>query len=337
MGAQPSQVLVLGAGVIGLATALSLHERGIRVAVVEAAERPATQASWAGGGILCPLRVWDEPSAVQQLYRRSLARYPAWVQALHQRGGLDPEWRCTGVEWRLPSADLDQAEAWHRAEGLPYQREPERLWSPTLAQVRNPRLGRALAATLAAEGVPVQLGDAAALWVEAGRIRGLRVSGAPWHAEAVVVAAGAWSGQILAAVGLGLEVAPVKGQMLRVASSGSRDRPVTVGESVYVVPRADDQVLVGSTVEHVGFDTRPTEDAGRHLRREADRLCPWLQGEDVLQHWAGLRPGSPGGVPHIGPGGMPGLWLNTGHYRNGLALAPASAEQLAEQLINASA
>lgn len=330
--AAPSGVLVLGAGVIGLATALALRERGLAVTVIEAAERPAAQASWAGGGILCPLRIWEEPAAVQSLFRASRETYPAWADALHRRSGIDIEWRPTGIEWRLPAAALAAAEAWHRDEGLPFQREADRLWSPTLGQVRSPRLGKALVAALAAAGVPLRLGSPAQLWIEQGRVRGLICDGTPLAAAAVVVAAGAWSGELLAAAGLRLDVQPVKGQMLRLASPGSAARPVTVGEGIYVIPRADDQVLVGSTVEHVGFDTRPTPEARERLRTEAEALCPWLRDAPLLQHWAGLRPGSPEGVPSIGPGPLPGLWLNTGHHRNGLALAPTSAERLAGAL-----
>lgn len=330
-GAPP--ILVVGGGVIGLATALALQDRGLRVGVIEAGSQPAAQASWAGGGIVCPLRVWEEPAAVQSLFRASRQAYPAWAESLRRRSGIDVEWRQTGIEWRLPEEALAAAEAWHRDEGLPFQRDTDRLWSPSLGQVRNPRLGKALVAALAAAGVPLRLGSPAQLWIEQGRVRGLICEGEPLAAAAVVVAAGAWSGQLLAAGGVRLDVQPVKGQMLRLASPGSGRRPVTVGEGAYVIPRADDQVLIGSTVEHAGFDTRPTPEARLQLRAAAEALCPWLRDAPLLQHWAGLRPGSPQGLPAIGPGPLPGLWLNTGHYRNGLALAPASAARLAERLL----
>lgn len=334
-GGSSPPFVVVGGGVIGLATALALHDRGLRVSVIEAGPQPAAQATWAGGGIVCPLRVWDEPPAVQALFRAAREAYPAWTDDLRARSGIDPQWRATGLEWRLPAETLRRAADWHRAEGLPWVEAADRLWSPTLGQVRNPRLGKALAAALAAAEVPLQLGRPARLWIESGRVLGVVCHGERVAAQAVVLAAGAWSGRLMAEQRLELNVAPVKGQMLRLHSPGSASRPVTVGESVYVIPRADDQVLVGSTVEHAGFDCRPTAEAASRLRLAAETLCPWLQDAPLLQHWAGLRPGSPQGIPSIGPGPLPGLWLNTGHYRNGLALAPASAERLAAKLVAA--
>jgi glycine oxidase len=123
--------------------------------------------------------------------------------------------------------------------------------------------------------------------------------------------------------------------MLRFELPQSVHWPITIGEAGYVIPRGDGTVIAGSTLEHTGFDKGVTREAAARLHAVAVRLCPALADAPVAQQWAGLRPGSPEGVPWIGPSAVPSLWLNTGHHRNGLALAVASAERLTSLLLAA--
>ena len=148
-------------------------------------------------------------------------------------------------------------------------------------------------------------------------------------ADCVVVAAGAWSGELLATLGLYLPVEPVKGQMILYKCELDYLPAMVLAEGRYAIPRRDGHVLVGSTLEHVGFDKTPTGEARASLKASAEKMLPGLAQREVVGHWAGLRPGSPDGVPFIGEvPELPGLWLNCGHYRNGLVLAPASCELL---------
>lgn len=150
-----------------------------------------------------------------------------------------------------------------------------------------------------------------------------------WFSGQAVVAAGAWSGDLLSDLGLNLPVAPVKGQMILYKREPDFLPAMVLAKGRYAIPRKDGHILVGSTLEHVGFDKTPTDAALASLKASAEGLLPGLADAEVVGRWAGLRPGSPEGIPFIGEvPEHPGLWLNCGHYRNGLVLAPASCELL---------
>lgn len=326
----PTDVIVVGAGVVGLTTARALLAAGLRVLLLERAATPARQASWAGGGIVCPLRPWAEPPAVWSWVDRSRALYPSLADTLRDETGIDIEYRLSGIEWHLPLAErLTAAAAWLQTAGLVFERHAEALCCDSLGQVRNPRLGRALAAAVRRAGGEIRHAEVARLQRSGDRITGVVLAdGGVLAAAAVVVASGPWAGSLLGTIGVPSSVAPIRGQMLLKRVPGAAGRRIGIGESVYVIPRADDHVLIGSTIESVGFDSRVTPEALIHLQRAADAQFPWQAASPVLAQWAGLRPGSADGMPTVGAGGPDGLWLNVGHYRNGIALAPACAEHL---------
>jgi glycine oxidase len=167
-----------------------------------------------------------------------------------------------------------------------------------------------------------------------GRVLGVRSGAGDLFADQVVLTAGAWSGELLATLGLELPVAPVKGQMILFKCQDNFLPAMVLARTRYAIPRRDGHVLVGSTLEHAGFDKTPTDQALQSLRASAHELLPALKDAEPVAHWAGLRPGSPDGIPFIGP--VPshlGLWLNCGHYRNGLVLAPASCQLLADLML----
>jgi len=155
------------------------------------------------------------------------------------------------------------------------------------------------------------------------------------RADQVVLAAGAWSGRLLATLGLELPVKPMKGQMILFKCAEDFLPSMVLAKRRYAIPRRDGHILVGSTLENVGFDKTPTDDALQSLRATAIDLLPGLADAEVVKHWAGLRPASPDGIPYIGPvPGHDGLWLNCGHFRNGLVLAPASCQLLTDLMSN---
>ena len=157
------------------------------------------------------------------------------------------------------------------------------------------------------------------------------------EAAAVVLCAGAWSGDWLQQAGLTLPVEPVKGQMLLYRMTPGWLPSIVMARGRYAIPRRDGHILIGSTLEYKGYDKRTTDEALASLRASAQALLPDLAQQSPVAQWAGLRPGSPDGVPYIGPvSSLPGLWLNTGHFRNGLVLAPASCRLLADLLLQRS-
>ena len=334
--------MVVGGGVVGLTTALALAERGQRITVLEAGE-PGMESSWAGGGIVSPVPPWRYPERINQLVVRSRHLFPSMAERLHALSDVDIEYLHSGLllSGTLPEEGRDwlsQAGVvveWGQAgdfeSALANPTEAVALL-PEVTQVRNSRLVRALALALPQLGVEIQRFKVARLKVsQAGRVQGVvGVDGAQINADQVVVASGAWADQVLAASGLStIGLRPVRGQMLLFKQApGVLRHIVNTGEG-YLIPRADGHILVGSTVEEVGFDRRPSQAGHDRLLAFAQRHVPVLSAANLICHWAGLRPGATRSLPVVGPSPeVDGLWLNLAHFRNGVGLAPACAELL---------
>lgn len=327
------RVAVMGAGVIGLSTALALHRRGHAVEVFESGDA-GRGSSWAGAGILYPLLPWDYDAVVNQWCARGIALQAVWLDELRALSGIDPEHRVTGM--RVLGGLTTEAITWLRRHGQRFERNGADLVLPEVAQVRNPRLVDALIAACKGAGIAVheRLGAVAPI-VErdtacGDAARGVRWSAGQHQADAVVLCAGAWSGVLdgIAAP----PVFPVCGQMLALRAPEIAPQ-IVYQDGRYLVPRHDGVVLVGSTMEHVGFAADVTPEAATALLAWAQRVHATLTADRVVRHWAGLRPGSRLNHPLVGPHrSVAGLWLNTGHFRYGLTMAPACAEALAEAL-----
>ena len=344
-----TDILVVGAGLIGMMCARELAREGARVTLLERGEA-GRESSWAGGGILSPLYPWRYPDAVSELARWSQQAYPALAEALREESGIDPERLDSGLlildaeektaarHWadrfdvRLDLCDGARVRALEPALGLTVE---EALWLPEVGQVRNPRLTRALRGAVLQAGVTLrEHTEVRALRIEAARVRGVETAQGFLAADRVVVAGGAWTAGLLADTGLELPVEPVRGQMLLFRASPDLLRHISLYQGRYVIPRRDGRVLVGSTLERAGFDKSTTEAARADLQQAALQLVPALADSPLERHWAGLRPGSPSGIPCIGPHPhCEGLYLNVGHYRNGVVLGPASVRLLVDQLL----
>ncbi|GGO88239.1 putative D-amino acid oxidase [Marinobacterium nitratireducens] len=346
-----SDFLVVGGGVIGMLTARELAQSGASVTLVERG-LCARESTWAGGGIVSPLYPWRYKEPVTQLATWSQSSYIHLSQDLFEETGIDPELRQKGMfmvsvddeaealEWaarfRRPMLQVD-AEFLYRKEPHLRPGHERSLWMPEVASIRNPRLGQALRRSL--ELNPrielIEQAGSAELLLDGEQVVGVRTDKGEFRAGQTVLAAGAWTGELLAPLGLELPVEPVKGQMMLFkAPVGLVNRVVLLGGR-YLIPRNDGRVLVGSTLERVGFDKQATEDARDSLYRTAIDILPQLADYPVEHHWAGLRPGSPEGIPFIGAvPGYRGLHVNAGQYRNGLVLAPASTRLMADLLLD---
>lgn len=340
-------VVIIGGGVIGCLSALNLLDAGMSVTLIERGST-GREASWAGGGIVSPLYPWRYSEAISALAQWSQDYYPQLGEKLAAQTGIDPEVTPCGLMW-LDHEEQDQALAWAARHDKPlrkmeadfiYDRVPVlapgfqgALWHQGLANVRNPRLMAALKVRLQQHPSFSLLENTqvSGLLEKTGRVAGVRHAHGEVSAGAVVLAAGAWSGDWLAGIGSGLPVAPVKGEMLLYKREPGWLSTMVLYQGRYAIPRSDGHILIGSTLQHVGYDKRTTEQALKSLRESAIGLLPDLAREQPVAQWAGLRPGSPEGVPYIGEvPERPGLWVNAGHYRNGLVLAPASCRLLAD-------
>ena len=339
------RVVVVGGGVVGMLSARLLAEQGMCVEVLERIEA-GQESSWAGGGIISPLYPWRYSPAVTALAEWSQTFYPRLGEALKLQVGLDPEVYTTGLYW-LDLEDQSEALAWGQARGFApvamdevYRRVKvlgqgfsKAIYNPALANVRNPRLAKALKAALQSSPHVTLHENTEVLGfvVEHGHVTGVRTANGIIKGDRVVLCAGAWSGRLLATLGLALPVMPVKGQMILYKAAPDYLSAMVMAQGRYAIPRKDGHILIGSTLEHAEFDKTPTDEALTSLQASAHTLLPGLKDMPVVKHWAGLRPGSPDGIPFIGElEEVKGLWLNCGHYRNGLVLAPASCQLLAD-------
>jgi len=341
--------IVAGGGLIGLLSALYLTEAGLTVAVLERGEL-CREASWAGGGILSPLTPWDYPDAVTRLVDWSQRQYPELAAALQQHTGIDPEWTRSGL-LMLDTALSEAIQTWVGQHAVGVQAldaqavsatEPAlapvsapALLLPAVAQIRNPRLCAALRARLEQHGVRLHEHRAVRrLIVEGGRILGVETPQGTVLAERVVVAGGAWSAELLRGTETVLPVTPVRGQMILFDTRPGLLRHIVVSDGYYLIPRRDGLVLAGSTLEYTGFDKGTTPQARELLTAQAVRMAPVLADFPLIRHWSGLRPGTPDGVPIICEHNeISGLYLNTGHFRNGVVMGPATARLLVDRLL----
>jgi len=317
-------VVIAGAGIIGLSVAIELRRAGASVAVLDRGE-PGREASSAAAGML----VADDPEThpkLKPLTRMSAEMYPAFVEELELRSG-----RKIGLESRgtlyiaqtdeeLPSSPLSRADL--------RQIEPGLADLPRVCfleeQTVDPRLlVQAALETAKSMGVTVHH-EAHIERVSIATMRDLevRTSSGPYSTATFVNCAGAWAGEI---EGAPARTRPVKGQMLTVIPQASELRHVVRARDVYLLPRKSGRVLIGATVEEAGFDKTVQPEAIQRLHQAAANLLPCIGEAKMIEAWAGLRPGSPDGLPILGPGSLPGTYVATGHFRNGILLAPITA------------
>jgi glycine oxidase len=342
-------VLILGGGVIGLSTAWFLAESGVRVTIVDKGDF-GQQASWAGAGILSPANPQYAHTAYKQLHARSAAMYPSLSQTLRERTGIDNGYFvCGGLELFLSDED-ESSDEW-RGEGIAFEewtgdelhrRQPDlasgvdrAYYLPDMAQVRNPRHLRALVAACDRRGVQFRPNCPVHRFVKnGGRIDAVETEQGRLTAGRYLLATGAWTDPLLEPFGWHPGIHPVRGQIALLNTDTPGVRPLLLHGKRYLVPRGDGRVLVGSTEEDAGFDARPTAAVIAELLELAADLVPDLANATVERCWAGLRPGSPDGLPYLGAvPNTDNLFLAAGHYRSGIQLSPATALVMKETLL----
>jgi len=342
------KVIIVGAGVIGMMQARELAQKGISVVLLDKGVCGA-EASWAGGGIISPLYPWRYSKPITALASWSQAYYPNLIQTLEAESDIDPEITRHGL-LMLNVEDQDAALSWSQCaeswlepikQDAIYDLEPQlregvqdALWMSQVASVRNPRLLKALRKILAQNPL-VKIHEESAvtsLNTQGTRVTGVKtVQGDCIDGDLVLVCSGAWSPKVSGQDAIKIE--PVKGQMVLFDAKPGMVNRVVLSDGQYVIPRRDGKVVAGSTLEYEDFDKQTTSQAKNALTDMAIDLFPELASCPVNHHWAGLRPGSPKGIPYIG--GVPeydNLYVNAGHFRNGLVLAPASVRLMTSML-----
>jgi glycine oxidase len=344
--------VVIGAGVQGSSVALRLAQAGRRVVVLERAV-PGAEASSAAGGILSPGVEAVEPGPFYALCRASLARYPEYVRDVEALSGMSVGLRALGtlevaldddhakvlaaradklVARGLPVEVLDDAEV-RRLEPAVSPEARGALLFPDEASVDARALARAAYVAAARAGATFVTGQVRRIVTEGGRAVAVEHASGRIEADAVVLAAGSWS---LLVEGNGLPagaVRPVRGQIAVLDTRPPLLSRVIFSGHGYVVPRADGRILCGSTMEEVGFEKAVTAGGLRHVLDVAMGIAPALERAPVVDTWSNFRPASPDGEPILGAGAVAGLLYATGHTRNGILLAPVTADAIAASVL----
>ncbi|HXM00564.1 MAG TPA: glycine oxidase ThiO [Rhizomicrobium sp.] len=339
------KVVIVGAGIAGLSLGWRLAQSGASVTVLERAQ-PGAGATLASAGMIAPTAEHgDETSAEAKFGRASAALWPSFAAEIEQMSGRKIGFRPEGTLLIAQTGD-EFAQLQRRGASLPSMKslstadalalEPMlapgiagALFDPDEAQVDNRAVGLALAVAFIRAGGMLQTNETAVRIDVADNRAAAAVSPfATYHADAIVLAAGAWTARIQ---GLPPKimppVIPVKGEMIALEPGGPLPTHVIWGNEVYLVPR-NGRLFVGATVARDGFDTSLTDAAADWLRAHAVGLMPALAEWETAEHWAGLRPGSPDDLPILGATALDGLFVASGQYRNGILLAPAIAEAL---------
>jgi glycine oxidase len=341
-------VIVIGGGVIGCSIAWRLAQAGLKVTVIERG-RVGCEASRAAAGMLSPQGGAESAGPFFDLCLQSRAMYRKFGEQLTEASGIDIEYKDEGTlfvvvegedqeektrwaSWQLeaglPLEHLSAAEV-HKVESAVTQSATRAIFLPEEHQVENRRLMDALEVAIKRAGVELIEGSAVtAITTDRGKVTGVVCGSERLPAESVVVAAGTWSSQLLEPLGLNVRIIPALGQMIAVRGGACRIDRVVHSSKVYVVPRRDGRILIGATVEYAGFQRGVTVKGISYLLSAAIQIVPSLEGCEIIETWSGLRPDTVDHLPILGASGIDNLILATGHFRNGILLAPITAEAI---------
>ena len=340
------KVLIVGGGIIGCAAAYELARAGCRVTVFERAT-PGAEASSAAAGLLAPIDESTETSFAR-LALASWRLYPDVVRDLQERTGIDVEYVTRGTIYPTSAAqkrrdvgqwadiqefgvEMLEGEGLHRLEPALSPKIRHAIFVKGDHWLNNQRLVLAYAQAAAAAGVELETGrNVSRLVVEGGRARAVVTEGERFDGDAVLLAAGAWSGELMAGLGATLRIEPRRGQMIALAHVPAVVTHCVHGE-VYLVPRPSGELLIGATVERAGFQRVVTAEGIAGLLHSAIELVPAVRELPIARTWCGFRPWAPDSLPVLGPWpGVEGLFVATGHFRNGILLAPITARLMTE-------
>lgn len=325
-------ILIVGGGIIGLSIALELRLQGASVTVL--CRDFAEAATQAAAGMLAPQAEMIAPSPMLSLCMESRSIYSDWIAKLEAIAGMNAGyWECGILAPTYKTAPgLLSASEIHALQSGITQEIVGGYWFPKDAQVDNRALAKVLWMAAQIAGVELQTG-VTVQQIEHDRsvVTHLETNQGRWQAEHYILATGAWSERLI-----GIPVFPRKGQMLSLQSPQGQELPlkrVLYGDEIYIVPRQDGRIVIGATSETVGFLAGNTAIGIQTLLNAAIRLFPTLRNLPIQEFWYGFRPATPDELPILGSSPYSNLTLATGHYRNGILLAPITGKRIADWVL----
>lgn len=345
------KIAIIGSGVSGMFTAWMLGDKADEIVIFDK-KQAGQESSWAGGGIISPLYPWRYADSVTQLAKASQAMFPDLMKEIGMESGIDPEYLNSGL-LVFSSDEKAEAEAWAQRWSVGIESvgqdgigelepglvapEYDALWLPGVCQVRNPKLVKSIYTALKNRPNVRFVLEEAVDKIESlpsGEVA-LETAEKRQVFDKAILCAGAWTPLLLEHSPLKPDIKPIRGQMLLFHAKPGDVKRITLHENHYAIPRKDGRVLFGSTIEDTGFVKETTSEARHKLFALAVQLYPALSETAVEHHWAGLRPSSPEGIPYIGPcPNVENMYINAGHFRNGIVLGPASAKLVADLVLD---
>ncbi len=326
-----------------MTTARELAMRGLSVSLFDKGKL-GMESSWAAGGILSPMRPWLEHPCSAELSSQGKACYEDYVEELKQETGIDPEYYQSGL-LMINEADVEQTRQWadenqvlivENHEDYPSNmRLPAKsIFLPEIAQVRVSRLLKALHSSLMKLDVTIlENTEITGLEINNARCKSVTIGSKKYDADSFIISAGAWSQQILGSANKGIKIKPVMGQMLCVKFPRQQLETMVLDGGHYFIPRKDGHVLIGSTMEDIGFDKETTQAARNELMEWACSLWPDIADASFVKHWSGLRPATDNGKPYLGKlQDYENIYINAGHFRKGIIQAPICARNIADMV-----
>lgn len=338
-----SSINIIGSGIMGMLTAHELLKKGYQVHLFDQG-LAGQESTWAGGGIISPLFPWRYDDAVTRLSLLSQRIYADTIDSLRAYADIDPEYRQSGL-LMMQCDDLDEAQAWAQKFNVDYEQNKlidkdfphlnpdfnEALWMPQIHQIRNPRFAKLAKQSLIEQGATFhEHTPITKISCTNNSIKGIYSHQQFFESDLCLVCTGAWTGdlvaQLLSEHEHEVKIQPVHGQMLLLNSEKRFFNEIILNDGRYIIPRKDGRTLVGSTTEMIGFKKQTSASIKQELLDYAGTLIPQLKQAKVEHHWSGLRPGSVKGIPTMSQHpDINNLFINAGHYRNGLVTSAASA------------
>jgi glycine oxidase len=348
-----SDVVIVGGGVIGLSLAYQLALQRASVTVLERGQI-GQEASTAGAGILTPQAEMEEMSPLTELCLASKSLYCSFVQEMVSKTGIEIEFSQTGLLYVGFSGEehqgLERRYRWQKELGLPVQQltptealEVEKNLSPSIfsalffpqeAYVDNIKLMEALRVACAQMRVRLVAGcQGMSVRADGQRVSGMESNSGLWAAKNVVIAAGSWSGLVATPLTYQIPIRPARGQMIAIKSPLPFLGRAVYSHRGYLVPRKDGRIFLGTTVEWAGYDKSVTVEGVQHILSATVEIFPGIKSFPISSYWAGFRPHCEDGNPVLGATEVEGLFFATGHFRNGLLLAPITAKLLTDLIL----